>query len=265
MEDIFFVTKCDHRISNYELDIKTDEHGDNYVTFPFDIICIKNMVYIRTWNDEQKYLASVQDYRDLATNIITPQNRQQISGANNEIGITDYIFVDKHTIKFAPGAVVADSNLVPKPRYLIDMYADPKNCPRCEATGVIKDLSIDQRGRLVKVTGSDKIKQRILKALMTPLGAQPYDVTFGSELNSMVGNVITETTRIVLQKTIVSCIDNLIQNQPEDLDPEERILTLQGITIDTPTNDNTVFFVKVIVLSYNNEYIDCSIGFNLGA
>lgn len=264
MEDIFFVTKCNHRISNYELDIKTDDLGNNYVTFPFDIICIKNMVFIRTWNDEQKYLASIQDYRDLVPSIITKNNTQQISGANNEIGITDYVFVDKRTIRFSPGVVTVDTDIVPKPRYIIDMYADSKNCPRCEATGVIKDLNIDQYGKLVKVTGKDKIKQRILKALMTPLGAQPYDPTFGSELNSMVGNIINETTRIVLQKTIVTCIDNLIQNQPVDLEDDERILTLQGITIDTPTEDQTVFFVKVIVISYNGEYIDCSIGFNLG-
>lgn len=264
MEDIFFVTKCDHRISNYELSIKTDSAGNNYVTFPFDIICIKNMVFIRTWNDEQKYLASIEDYRDLLPNIVTRSNSQQISGANTEIGITDYEFVDKHTIRFAPGAVSTDSTLVPKPIYLIDMYADPKNCPRCEATGVVKDININQSGKLLKVTGRDKIKQRILKALMTPLGAQPYDATFGSELNSMVGNVINDTTRIVLQKTVVNCINNLIQNQPVDLEDDERILSLQGITIDTPTDDQTVFFVKVIVISYNGEYIDCSIGFNLG-
>lgn len=268
MEDLLFVTKCDHRISSHVLDIKTDTDGNNYVTFPFDIICIKNLIFIRSWNDEQLYLESIADYRDLAPYIITNKNTQQISGANNEIGITDYEFVGKNIIKFTPVAghrqVDVDPNKVPKNIYLIDMYADPKNCPRCEGTGVVKDLNISSSGKLVKAVGKNKIKQRVWKALMTPLGAQPYDELFGSELNSMVGDVITDTTRIVLQKTIVNCINNLIKDQPEDLTDDERIYSLQGITIDTPEQDKTIFLVKVVVLSAAGEYIDCSIGFNLG-
>lgn len=268
MEDIFFVTKCEHKISNYSLDIKTDTRGDYYVTFPFDIICIKNLVFIREWSDEQKYLKSIESYQDLIPNIVLNKNTQQISGANNEIGITDYEFVNKHTIKFTPVAghrqIDINPDLVPHHRYIIDMYADPKTCPRCAGSGFVRDINIDSSGKLRKVTGANKIKQRIIKALMTPLGSQPYNPTFGSELNSMVGKVITDTTRIVLQKTIVNCIDNLVAAQSIDLEPEERILSLQGITVDTPYEDKTIFTVKVVVLSETAERIDCSIGFNLG-
>lgn len=268
MEDLLFVTKCDHKISNYILDIKTDKEGYYYVEFPFDIICIKNMVFIRSWSDEQKYLASIDDYRDLAPYISINRSTQQISGANNEIGITDYIFVNKRIIKFTPVEGHRQIDLtpgkIPQNIYLIDMYADSGNCPRCEATGVVKDLNITSNGKLIKATGKNKIKQRVWKALMTPLGMQPYNQTFGSELNSMVGDVVSDTTRIVLQKTIVNCIDNLIKEQPADLDDSERIYSLQGITIDTPDQDKTAFLVKVIVLSADGEYIDCSIGFNLG-
>lgn len=265
MEDIFFVSRCDHRISNYELNIQADEHGDLYAELPFDIVCEKNMVYIRSWDAEQKYLESIEDYRDLPRTIITNRNGQKITGLNTEIGITAYNFVNKHLIKFDTGAPIdINPDLVPKNTYLLDAYADPKHCPRCFGTDVIKDININKQGKLEKVQGKNKIKQRVLKALMTPLGAQPYNETFGSELNTMVGQAISETTRIVLQKTIINCVNNLILEQPEDLEPEERIRSILGITLDTPKTDVTVLYVKVVVLSDAGESVDCSIGFNLG-
>ena len=267
MEDILFISKCDHCIKNYELNIK-EENGYFVAEFPCDVVLDKKNIFIRSWEDEQAYLESLTSYTDLTTGIRNLSANAPISGVNAEIGITDYEFIARNKIRFLPveghRTVNPDKNLVPKNKYLADFIADPKICPRCGATGVIKDLNINQSGRLTKVTGSQKIKQRVIKALITPLGMSPYNQAFGSELNTMVGDVITDTTRITLQKTIVNCIDNLIADQPAELNDDERILTIGGIMLDTPDEDKTVLYVKVIVVSAKGEYIDCSVGFNLG-
>lgn len=268
MQDLFFIAKCDHKVSNYELHIQKQEDGSYTATFPCPIIMDKRFIFIRTWEAQERYIESLTDYTDIQTIIRNTAVNAPISGIINDIGITDYEFISDREIRFTEtdGVYPVDPNpeLVPQNRYLVDFLANSKYCPRCLGDGVIKDLNITGKGKIAKVTGKDKIKQRVLKALITPLGMSPYDETFGSELNLLVGDVVTETTRITLQKTIVNCIDNLIQNQSSDLDVDERIRTLAGITIDHRKDVPDVLYVTVIVISELGEYIDCSIGFNLG-
>lgn len=267
MEDIFFVTKCDHKITGYELKIK-GEPGNYYAVFPVPPVALKNRIYIRSWNDEQEYLKKAESYKTVQSAIFNKNMSAPISGANAIIGITDYEFVDDVTIKFlTPSAgkptVNPDPNIIPNNKYLVDFTAKPETCPRCNGTGVIKDLNINQSGSLEYVTGANKIKQQVLKTLMTPLGSSPYDVSYGSELNSLIGQVITDNVRITLQKTIQNAVQNLIDKQGTNLTDEERINAIQGITIDTPDTERTLLYVTVLVSSVAGELIDCSIGFDL--
>ena len=80
----------------------------------------------------------------------------------------------------------------------------------------------------------------------------------------MIGRTITEELRISMQKTIVNAVQNLIDNQSPELTEKERINAIQGITIDTPTEDQSTLYVKVLVSSIAGEIIDCSVGFSLG-
>ena len=267
MEDVFFVTTCNHQIKNYELTI-TGTPGNYIAKFPVPPIQLKNRIYIRSWNDEQKYLKNITSYKDVQHPIYNTAIDAPVSGANAIIGITDYAFIADDTIKFLePTAgrptVNPDPALVPQNKYLVDFTAIPEKCPRCNGTSVIKDINVDNTGRAVYVQDGEKIKQRVLKALMTPLGTSPYDVTFGSELDSLIGQTITESLRISMQKTIVNAVQNLIDNQATELTEKERINAIQGITIDTPDADLSTLYVKVLVSSVAGELIDCSIGFNL--
>lgn len=267
MEDIFFVTTCDHQIKNYELTI-LGTPGNYTAKFPVPPIQLKNRIYIRSWDDEQKYLQNIKSYKNVQRPIYNTAIDAPISGANAIIGITDYAFITEDTIRFlepTPGkpTVNPDPTLIPANKYLVDFTAIPEKCPRCNGTSVIKDIHLDNTGRAAYVQGSEKIKQRVLKALMTPLGTSPYDVTFGSELDALIGQTITESLRISMQKTIVNAVQNLIDNQDIALTDKERINAIQGITIDTPDSDLSTLYVKVLVSSVAGEIIDCSIGFNL--
>ena len=267
MEDIFFVTKCNHKITGYELTIEGTP-GNYTAKFPVPPVQLKNRIYIRSWNDEQEYLSKTSSYRNIQARILNNAADAPVTGANAEIGITNYAFIADDTIKFLdpePGkpTVNPDLTLVPRNKYLVDFTAKPGFCPRCNGTNVIKDVNINSIGRAEYVTGANKIKQRVLKALMTPLGSSPYDVTFGSELDSLIGQTITEPLRITIQKTITNAVQNLIDSQGADLTPKERINAIQGITIDTPNEERTLLYITVLVSSAAGELIDCSIGFDL--
>lgn len=268
MEDIFFVTPCDHRIKNYELKI-VGKPGNYTAKFPAPPIQLKNRIFIRSWNDEQTYLQNIKSYKDVQSPICNNAINAPINGANAIIGIVDYAFITDDTIKFLDPTdnhptVNPDPNLIPANKYLVDFTAIPEYCPRCLGSSVVKDVNINNRGYAEYVTDGGKIKQRVLKALMTPLGASPYDVTFGSELDALIGRTITEELRISMQKTIVNAVQNLIDNQSPELTEKERINAIQGITIDTPTEDQSTLYVKVLVSSIAGEIIDCSVGFSLG-
>ena len=260
MEDLFFVSKCPHKIQNYTLPVY--EHNGKYrAKFPCKVIPSKARIYIRTWNDEQKYI------REHTSGNVQPKlmSYSNIIGANAVIGITNYEFVAKDEIEF--GDNVIDLSGFPANIYLADFIADPKDCPRCGGQGIVKDITIDNYGRVVTVTGKNKIKQKVLKALMTPIGTSPFDETYGTELYDLVGRVITEDTRIVVQKLIVDCITYLIKNQGAELTTAERIKSLKGITLDVIQDESKlsarVLLVKVVVTNEDNEEIDCSINFNL--
>jgi hypothetical protein len=198
----------------------------------------------------------------------------QLVGPNALIGINDYIFVNETTILFgltpAPGKRQIDvtEGKIPAEKYLIDYTANPAGCCRCGGTGIVRDINIDNVGKAVYVTGKSKIKQRIIKCLLTTLGTSPYDVRFGSELQNLVGQSITDEIKITLQKTIVQAVTYLIQNQPAEYEDAEAIDCIKGITIGTlngadAIGSETVLLVKVVVISRAGETIDCSIDFNL--
>lgn len=272
MKDILFVTLCKHRIRNYRLKIE-QSNNEYFAKFPCNPIQAPNQIYIRSWEEEQKYLRTLKDYKEAqsyAFNIASGSKAWDAppQGANAKIGIGGYAFVTNDTIKFnaLPGTyrtIDPNPNLVPQNIYLVDFTAELKSCPLCRGTNCIVDVAIDSEGKAVYVEGGDKIKQRVVKALMQPVGSCISDPTFGSELNNMVGTMITTETRILLQTTIVNAMNNLIANQPATYTPYETINTLEGITIEAVDDQQDAFFVKVIVSSEAGETIDCSVGFKL--
>ena len=261
MYDIFFVSKCPHKIQNYVLTLY--EHNGTYrAKLPCKVVPNKATTYIRTWNDEQKYIRE-HTSTNVQSKLISLKN---IVGANAAIGIHDYDFVSPTEIEFHPDTIDM-SGLIP-PIFLINFLANPQDCPRCCGTSVIKDVTIDNLGKAVIVTGKNKIKQRVLKALMTPIGTSPFDETYGTELFTLIGTTIKEDTRIIIQKQIVDCINLLITNQDSNLTDEERIASLKGLSMDViPSQDNSgtkTLLIHVIVANALGEQIDCAINFDLG-
>lgn len=269
-----FVSLCNHRIQNYKLTIR-EKDGRYFATLPVPPVQIPALIYIRSWDDEQQYIENLGDYSDAQSyafyhNIGRANKNTPLQGANAVIGITDYAFTAPQEIEFlrdSTGDLPIDvrEGVLPKPEYLIDFTVDERYCPRCNGTRVIKDVYIDDTGKARLLSGKDKIKQQVVKALITPIGWDVSDPLYGSELSTLIGRIITEDVRLIMQTTVMNCVNHLIEVQPTTYTDEETIVAVEGMTIEDLSNgnNNEAFAVKVIVSNRLGEKIDCSVAFNL--
>lgn len=273
MYDAFFITKCSHEVKNEQLTI-TGEYPNYRATFKFPPIKSVSTIFIRSYADEETYINNATYYKDIQ-NINKGVNltKQPISGIQKAIGITNFRFLDDITIEFFldPGDVKPknyidlDPDNVPQNIYLANYVCDPSYCPACRGGGVSCDLQINNAGNITLVTSEEKVRQRVLKALLTPLGMQPYDSTFGTELNSLIGQpIVSDFFRLTINKTISDCIASLVENQPSTLPADERIVCLSGLAIQHSEEEPDTINIKVTVTNakgkdisvYRSIYLD---------
>jgi hypothetical protein len=72
-----------------------------------------------------------------------------------------------------------------QPNTLVSSFKTRGLCERCDGFGWYVDIA-DEAGYDSEVTGIDKVAQRIIKDLLTPLGANDLDTTYGSRLKTVV-------------------------------------------------------------------------------
>lgn len=277
MYDAFFLTKCSHEVKNEQLEI-TGEFPNYKATFKHPPIKLKSTIFIRSVANEEIYLAQASDYTAIQ-NINKGVNidKLPLSGAQKVIGITNYRFLDDVTIEFYPDGYENTEPVLPKnyidlnpdnaPQnvYLANYICNPEYCPACTGKGVACDLQINQAGNITLVTSEEKVRQKVLKALLTPLGMQPYDQSFGTELNLLIGQpIVSDFFRLTINKTISDCIASLVENQPSTLPADERIVCLSGLAIQHNEEEPDTINIKVTVTNakgkdisvYRSIYLD---------
>lgn len=236
MKDAFFLSKCKHTIQDEELKI-TGTYPNYRATFAFPPVKDTKCIFIRSFNDQEEYLANVESYKDV---LIANNKLTDITGLQKAIGITSFAFVDDTTIEFYLENNERPKNypdpnpeLVPANKYLVDYVVDPAYCPICNGKLVSCDLQVNDFGKVTMITGKEKLRQRVLKALLTQLGTQPYTPTFGSELDSLVGQpIVSDFSRMGINKTVSDCLYNLINMQDTDLPSDETIARITDISIE---------------------------------
>lgn len=260
MKDAFFLSKCKHTIQDEELKI-TGTYPNYRARFAFPPIKDKRLIFIRAFNDQEEYLSSVLSYKDI--NIANNRNIN-LKGLQKTIGITSYNFIDDVTIEFylegnerPKNYPDINSDLVPANRYFVDYVVDPGACPICNGKGVACDLQVNDLGRITMITGTEKLRQRVLKALLTQLGTQPYTPTFGSELDSLVGQpIVSDFSRMGINKTVSDCIYNLIKMQDAELPSSERIVKISDISIEySAEKAPDIINVKVTVQNADGDEV----------
>lgn len=239
--DIKLFNTCDHKIIDYDMPI-TGTSPAYIGTLPIACDKNRNNIFIREYN--------------------TQENATTIN--NYLIGITNYsISSDGTQINFGTYPVDVGmrfpyvlEGLTPQNKYLIDFTCLLDECPRCLGKGYVYDMGINPYGKLIETTGSAKLKQEIIKILLTTLGNNDFDSLYGSALNNLIGEELSTYTSTLIQKYISDAMQYLTNKQTGlDLTDEERFLRIDQINVVQDVEDYTVINIQLIVLNYAFEQI----------
>jgi phage baseplate assembly protein W len=135
-------------------------------------------------------------------------------------------------------------------------------------TKKVNDINFDQIGRLSEVSSTGKVKQMIIKALLTSRGNNPDQPNYGSTLQDAIGQQFLPTAFIQIQQTIQDTINRLIDIQNENIDitpPDELILGLDDLQVDPDSTDPRKVNVKLTVVVGDYEKLTIPLNINLGA
>lgn len=221
------------------------------------------------WADlDYKCNANLSTIHIFDANVATPEELFGMQG----VGISN-IYVDPSNKKIVFGAYPVDAGMnfpnpdsrhVPSDLYFCSYIAQKSECPKCNSTDRVSDIEIDATGRIATVTGTDKIRQQILKALMTIQGSNLYDVGYGSIADSMVGQKMDAYSAASLQFSILNCLNNLSQTQKDNnLPSNETIASISDISavadVDNPLKVNIV----VTIMTQDYQQVSTSMSMRL--
>ncbi len=118
------------------------------------------------------------------------------------------------------------------------------------------DISIKSDGSIDLVTGNSKLKQDIIKIMLTSLGENKYHPTYGSETGSLkIGSVLdTEMMELDLSSSAEEAVRKImslqrVQAKKQFLSPSEVILELVGASVERDAVDPRMYNIFISVLT----------------
>jgi hypothetical protein len=116
------------------------------------------------------------------------------------------------------------------------------------------DLFIEPNGSISIVIDNNKLRQDIIKILLTKLGENKYHPTYGSEIGAIsIGSVQDQDLlEIDLQSSVRDSLNKLIllqksQTRKQFLTPGERIINVLSTNVSRDTNDPRMYSIFISV------------------
>lgn len=103
------------------------------------------------------------------------------------------------------------------------------------------DISFGPDGNPVTVTNNDKLKQEISKILLTPIGADPGDLQYGSQLRDVLGRPVDfNVTQTLVAKAVAESLKylqslQLVQSTKQTFNFPEVIGSVDAISVSQPS------------------------------
>ena len=123
------------------------------------------------------------------------------------------------------------------------------NMDRGLKLGLTKDVDFGVHGRLHAVSGKDKVKQIIFKALLTRLGSNTLIPGYGSTLSAVIGQKFDALAEFTLFGAVQSSVQFLIREQQgtPGLPLNETITTVSRVAVARDVNDPRIIRVTLEV------------------
>lgn len=253
MIDMKLQNPCNHKI--YQL-ITIEGTSPNYYAYlDYEPNKTRKGVYVGEYTTET----------DIATFAM-----QGIGGLSNSlIGITNWIYdsEEPNKIRFPYrtdiNSVDGNKDLKPQPVYVMSYYAVSSNCPKCNGSHINNDIDFNNVGKVKEVTGYGKVKQQLVKILLTVIGDNLYDSEYGSQISSSIGQKFTAYITANIQYSIYTAVQHLIKIQQDNLLPDdETIIELSNIQVEK-TNDVRALKLSISVITADYQEVSTSLKFNL--
>lgn len=253
MIDMKLQNDCDHKISQL---ITISGVSPNYYAYlDYEPNKTRKGVYVGEYTNET----------DFATFAM-----QGFGGLSNSlVGITNWTYDEQEPTKinfpYNPELVSIDGNkeLKPQPVYVMSYFALAANCPKCNNTHIDADIDFNNVGKIKEVTGYGKVKQQLLKILLTVIGNNLYDIDYGSQISSSVGQKFTAYITANIQYSIYRAVQHLIKIQQENNLPDnETIAELSNIQVEK-TEDVRALKLSITVITADYQEVNTSLKFNL--
>lgn len=163
---------------------------------------------------------------------------------------------------FADGS----SLIIPQRIYLATYLALPTTCPLHVNPGpaespIQKDVNINEQGRFDVVTGRDKVRQSVLKALLTITGSNQFHTTYGSLLSNIVGQKFDIFTQFNLQQSIQDAVEFLIAQQQQQISIPLAELILRVSSVDVQQDPTDPRTIQVVIKILTGAYQEVPISF----
>lgn len=253
MIDMKLQNPCDHKI--YQI-ITISGISPNYYTY---------LDYIPNCQVKGVFVGEYTNETDIATFAM-----QGIGGLSNTlVGITNWTYdpIEPTKINFPynPNIPSVDGNkeLKPSPVYVMSYFSLAANCPKCSNTHIESDIGFNEVGKIKEVTGHGKVKQQLVKILLTVIGDNLYDNEYGSQISSSVGQKFTSYIAANIQYSIYRAVQHLMKIQQENLLPDdETIVELSNIKVEE-VKDVRALKLSISVITADYQEISTGLKFNL--
>lgn len=179
------------------------------------------------------------------------------------IGCTNWEFSGEDTIRF--NVRPNDKTYIPNNNYRINpkevwiaVYsAVSASCSKCIGSKKDKDISFDGLKRIKTLSGINKVRQEILKTILTVKGTNIFDSSYGSTLSTAVGKKLTDARIAEMVFSINSAMNYLISIQEANNVPDnEQISGISKLTLTRDASDIRKVLCKISVVLASYEEVE---------
>jgi hypothetical protein len=136
----------------------------------------------------------------------------------------------------------------------------PNECPVCGGKGWFVDI-IDKDGKFQTPAGVEKIAQRVVKNLLTEVGTQIFDPTYGTRVKRdlMLDSTNDDEQLFNLIRLAVSDVEDVyLSDQQErilEIPPEEILISLNTENVFRSSQNPTLIIVQIQIVTQTEEQL----------
>lgn len=121
------------------------------------------------------------------------------------------------------------------------------------------DIQFDSFGKIVVATGTDKLVQGIIKVVLTELGFNPEDTSYGSNLAGGIGSKIGSISYTDITDGISAALEKYNALNSDNDNSDEFIETIDSIDVYGDENDPRIIYVKISVTTESGKIVSVGV------